>query len=36
MANGPASMLMRWLLDVPEPAPLPGAGINVLRLMLDP
>ncbi len=36
MANGPASMLMRWLLDVPEPAPLSGTGINVLRLMLDP
>ncbi|WP_051241601.1 MmyB family transcriptional regulator [Azohydromonas australica] len=27
---------MHWLLDMPEPAPLPSGGINVLRLMLDP
>ena len=36
MANGPAAMLLRWLLDMPEAAPLPREGVNVLRLMLDP
>jgi transcriptional regulator with XRE-family HTH domain len=36
MANAPAAMLMRWLLDVPEQAPLPTNGLNVLKLMFDP
>jgi transcriptional regulator with XRE-family HTH domain len=36
LANGPAQRLMRWLLDVPDAAPLPLDNVNVLRLMLDP
>lgn len=36
MANGPASMMMKWLLDLPEGAALPRDGVNVLKLMLDP
>lgn len=36
MANAPAVMLMRWLLEIPDGAPLPTEGVNVLKLMLDP
>ncbi|HEY1042261.1 MAG TPA: helix-turn-helix domain-containing protein [Telluria sp.] len=36
MANAPAAMMMGWLLGMPEGAPLPGEGVNVLKLMLDP
>lgn len=36
MANGPAAMMMRWLLGMPEDMPLPREGVNVLKLMLDP
>jgi transcriptional regulator with XRE-family HTH domain len=36
MANTPAVMMMRWLLDMPEHMPLPPEGVNVLKLMLDP
>lgn len=36
MANGPAALLMRWLLGVPDTAPLPLEGVNALKLMLDP
>ena len=36
MANGPAVMLIRWLLGVPDGQALPLEGANVLRLMLDP
>lgn len=36
MANAPASMMMSWLLEMPNGAPLPREGVNVLKLMLDP
>ena len=36
MSNGPAAMMMRWLLDMPEAQPLPREGVNILKLMLDP
>ena len=37
MSNGPAAMLMQWLLDLPAGQSLPGDGaINVIRLMLEP
>ncbi|MVW77304.1 helix-turn-helix domain-containing protein [Bordetella sp. 02P26C-1] len=36
MANAPATMMMRWLLDMPNDTPLPREGVNVLKLMLDP
>jgi transcriptional regulator with XRE-family HTH domain len=36
MANAPAAMMMRWLLDMPDDVPLPREGVNVLKLMLDP
>lgn len=36
MSNGPAAMMIRWLLDMPETQPIPREGINVLKLMLDP
>jgi transcriptional regulator with XRE-family HTH domain len=36
MANRPAAMMMRWLLDMPEDALLPRDGVNMLTLMLDP
>lgn len=36
MANGPATMMMKWLLDMPESQPIPREGINILKLMLDP
>jgi transcriptional regulator with XRE-family HTH domain len=36
MANAPADMMMRWLLDIPNGAALPREGVNVLKLMLDP
>ncbi|KNE24816.1 hypothetical protein AFM18_24535 [Achromobacter spanius] len=36
MANSPAAMMMRWLLEMPNGAPLPSEGVNVLKLMLDP
>ncbi|HWX04122.1 helix-turn-helix domain-containing protein [Collimonas sp.] len=36
MSNGPAAMMMRWLLDMPETQPLPREGVNILKLMLDP
>ena len=36
MANTPAAMMMRWLLEMPKGAPLPREGVNVLKLMLDP
>ncbi|WAI81743.1 MULTISPECIES: helix-turn-helix domain-containing protein [Achromobacter] len=36
MANAPAAMMMRWLLEMPNGAPLPSEGVNVLKLMLDP
>src|SRR5699024_9193815 len=36
MANTPAVAMIRWLLDMPEDAPLPQEGVNVLKLMLDP
>jgi transcriptional regulator with XRE-family HTH domain len=36
MSNGPAAMMIRWLLDMPESQPIPREGINVLKLMLDP
>lgn len=36
MANAPAVMMMRWLLDMSDDAPLPSEGVNVLKLMLDP
>ncbi|SFH70869.1 Helix-turn-helix [Collimonas sp. OK307] len=36
MSNGPAAMMIRWLLDMPENQPIPREGINVLKLMLDP
>ncbi|HWW07517.1 helix-turn-helix transcriptional regulator [Collimonas sp.] len=36
MSNGPAAMLIRWLLDMPENQPIPREGVNVLKLMLDP
>jgi MmyB-like transcription regulator ligand binding domain len=36
MANGPAVMLMRWLLGVPDGQALPLEGANMLKLMLDP
>jgi transcriptional regulator with XRE-family HTH domain len=36
MANPPAAMMMRWLLDMPDDVPLPREGVNVLKLMLDP
>lgn len=35
MVNGPAALLMRWLLGVPDGQPLPMEGVNVLKLMLD-
>lgn len=35
MANGPAAMLLAWLLDLPPGQPPPAAGVNVPRLMLD-
>lgn len=36
MANGPAAMMMKWLLDMPDDMPIPTDGVNVLKLMLDP
>lgn len=36
MANAPAAMMMRWLLEMPNGAPLPLEGVNILKLMLDP
>jgi len=36
MSNGPAAMMIRWLLDLPEAQPLPREGVNLLKLMLDP
>lgn len=36
MANAPAAMMMRWLLEMPNDAPLPSEGVNMLKLMLDP
>ncbi|WP_211454936.1 helix-turn-helix domain-containing protein [Collimonas antrihumi] len=36
MSNGPAAMMIRWLLELPENQPIPREGINVLKLMLDP
>lgn len=36
MTNGPATMLMKWLLDMPEHQDIPSTGINLLKLMLDP
>ncbi len=36
MSNGPAAMMIRWLLDMPENQPIPREGVNVLKLMLDP
>lgn len=36
MSNGPAAMMIRWLLDLPAGQPLPREGVNVLKLMLDP
>jgi len=36
MTNGPAAMMMKWLLDMPDNQPLPRDGVNVLKLMLDP
>lgn len=36
MANGPAVMLMHWLLGLPDGQALPLEGVNVLKLMLDP
>ena len=35
MFNGPANMMMHWLLDIPEGQALPAEGINVIRLTLD-
>jgi transcriptional regulator with XRE-family HTH domain len=36
MSNGPAAMMMRWLLDMPDSQPIPREGVNILQLMLDP
>ncbi|HTD02605.1 helix-turn-helix domain-containing protein [Undibacterium sp.] len=36
MTNGPAAMMMKWLLEMPDNQPLPREGVNVLKLMLDP
>lgn len=36
MANAPATMMIRWLLEMPDGTPLPREGVNVLKLMLDP
>ncbi|WP_394781360.1 helix-turn-helix domain-containing protein [Undibacterium sp.] len=36
MTNGPAAMMMKWLLDMSDAQPLPREGVNVLKLMLDP
>ena len=36
MANAPAAIMMRWLLDMPDGAAAPREGVNVLKLMLDP
>jgi transcriptional regulator with XRE-family HTH domain len=36
MTNAPAAMMLRWLLDLPGDMALPRAGVNVLKLMLDP
>ncbi|AIY39365.1 Transcriptional regulator [Collimonas arenae] len=36
MSNGPAAMMIRWLLDMPDAQPIPREGVNVLKLMLDP
>jgi transcriptional regulator with XRE-family HTH domain len=37
MPNEPAARMMKWLLGMPEQAPIPRDGqINVARLMLDP
>ena len=35
MANDPAKMLMRWLLDVPDNVVLPHEGVNLLKLTFD-
>jgi transcriptional regulator with XRE-family HTH domain len=35
MANGPAIMMMKWLMDVPKDEQLPIEGINVIKLILD-
>lgn len=36
MSNGPAAMMIKWLLDLPAKEPIPREGVNVLKLMLDP
>lgn len=36
MANGPAAIMMKWLLDMPDHLPIPREGVNILKLMLDP
>ncbi|CAB3800431.1 helix-turn-helix domain-containing protein [Pararobbsia alpina] len=36
MANGPANMFFKWLLDMPADQPIPGGGeVNVVRLTLS-
>ena len=35
MANGPATMMMKWLLDVPANQKLPSEGVNIIKLTLD-
>jgi len=36
MSNGPAALMIRWLLDMPDSQPMPREGVNVLKLILDP
>ena len=35
MANGPATMMMKWLLDMPPDHKLTSEGINIIKLTLD-
>ena len=36
MSNGPAMMMIKWLLEIPDGTPIPSEGLNVIRLMLEP
>jgi transcriptional regulator with XRE-family HTH domain len=36
MHNGPASAMIKWLLDMPDNQAIPREGVNIIRLMLDP
>jgi transcriptional regulator with XRE-family HTH domain len=36
MHNGPASTMIKWLLDMPDDQSIPRESVNIIKLMLDP